>query len=74
MHKSHMNIEEALKAFQDLGADYFIPIQWGAFHLGDEPPGYPALDLKRTIESQKLERSKFLILDIGELHPLNTTP
>ena len=74
MHKSHMNIEEALKAFQDLGADYFIPIQWGAFHLGDEPAGYPGLDLKRTIESQKLDRRKFLILDIGELHLLNPIP
>ncbi|MCG8335828.1 MAG: MBL fold metallo-hydrolase [Proteobacteria bacterium] len=68
MHKSHMNIEEALNAFQDLGADYFIPTQWGAFHLGDEPPGYPGLDLMHAIKSRKLDQSKYLILDIGELH------
>ncbi len=74
MHKSHMNIEEALKAFKELGAAYFIPIQWGTFHLGDEPAGYPGLDLKRTIKSRNLNRNRFLILDIGELRTFNTVP
>ena len=67
MHKAHMNINEALLAFQDLGARFFIPTQWGTFHLGDEPPGYPGLDLKRTISSKNLEQERFKILDIGEL-------
>jgi len=70
MHKAHMNIEEAVRAFQDLGAAYFIPTQWGTFHLGDEPPGYPGLDLKRTIEKKKLEKERYLILGIGEIHRL----
>jgi len=43
MHYAHMNVPEALAAFIDLGARYFIPNQWGTFHLGDEPPGYPIL-------------------------------
>jgi len=68
MHYAHMNIDEALAAFNDLGASFFIPTQWGTFHLGDEPPGYPALDLKRTIAERDLDPDRFLVFDIGGLH------
>ena len=67
MHYAHMSIPEAIDAFHDLGAEYFIPTQWGTFPLGDEPPGYPALDLMRTIKERQLDASRFLILDIGEI-------
>jgi hypothetical protein len=70
MHYAHKSIPEALDAFQDLGAEVFIPTHWGTFQLGDEPPGYPALDLMRTIEERKLAPSRFLLLDIGELRLL----
>jgi L-ascorbate metabolism protein UlaG (beta-lactamase superfamily) len=73
MHYAHKNIPEALDAFQDLGAKYFIPTQWGTFALGDEPPGYPALDLKRTIKERNLDPSRFLILDIGQIVPIRKT-
>jgi L-ascorbate metabolism protein UlaG (beta-lactamase superfamily) len=66
MHYAHMDARESLDAFHDLGARFFVPTQWGAFHLGEEPPGYAALDLQREIRSQQLDPSKFLILDIGE--------
>jgi L-ascorbate metabolism protein UlaG (beta-lactamase superfamily) len=49
MHYNHMNVDEAIEAFHDLNARFMIPQQWGTFHLGDEPPGYPALELKRKI-------------------------
>jgi L-ascorbate metabolism protein UlaG (beta-lactamase superfamily) len=65
MHYAHMDARESLDAFQDLGARFFVPTQWGTFHLGEEPPGYGALDLQREIKSQQLDPSKFLILDIG---------
>jgi len=42
----------------------------GVFHLGDEPPGYPALDLKRRISERKLDPSCFLIPDIGGIVPM----
>jgi L-ascorbate metabolism protein UlaG (beta-lactamase superfamily) len=67
MHYAHMNIPEALAAFRDLGARYFIPTQWGTFHLGDEPPGYAALDLKNTIQKRNLDSSRFIIMDIGQI-------
>jgi N-acyl-phosphatidylethanolamine-hydrolysing phospholipase D len=67
MHYSHMSIDEVLDAFDDLGAHRFIPTQWGTFPLGDEPPGQPVLELKRTIESRGLDPSRFIIMDIGQI-------
>jgi len=71
MHYSHMDIDECIDAFHDLGARFFIPAQWGTFHLGDEPPGFPAVELKRRIAGRKLDPSRFLIMDIGEILPLS---
>ncbi len=70
MHYPHMDTREAIQAFADLRAKYFIPTQWGTFHLGDNPPGLPPLDLQRDIENMQLDPARFLILDIGELHLL----
>ncbi|MFZ7111400.1 MAG: MBL fold metallo-hydrolase [Desulfatiglandales bacterium] len=68
MHQAHMDIAETLEAFKDLKARFMIPHQWGTFHLGNEPVGYPALQLKKTIAQRGLDPSRFLILDIGEIH------
>jgi L-ascorbate metabolism protein UlaG (beta-lactamase superfamily) len=65
-----MDIDEAIDAFDDLKARYFIPTQWGAFHLGDEPPGYPALELKRRIAERNLDSSRFIIPDLGQIVPV----
>ncbi|MEM5786194.1 MAG: MBL fold metallo-hydrolase [Syntrophobacteraceae bacterium] len=70
MHYAHKSIPEALEAFHDLGAKYFIPTQWGTFRLGDEPAGYPALDLARTIKEKNLDASRFLIMDLGQIHTI----
>ncbi len=67
MHKAHMNAEEAIQAFQDLKARYFVPTQWGTFRLGDNPPGLPMLELRRLIRSRQLDSSRYLELEIGEL-------
>jgi L-ascorbate metabolism protein UlaG (beta-lactamase superfamily) len=67
MHYPHMNTREAIRAFSDLGAGYFIPTQWGTFHLGDNPPGLPPLDLRRDLEEMGEDSDRYLILDIGEI-------
>ncbi|MCG8568323.1 MAG: MBL fold metallo-hydrolase [Desulfobacterales bacterium] len=67
MHYQHMNIPEAVQGFDELGAKVFIPTQWGTFHLGSEPAGYPALDLKRYLEAEKRDPGPFKIMDIGEI-------
>jgi N-acyl-phosphatidylethanolamine-hydrolysing phospholipase D len=70
MHYNHMNVDEAIEAFHDLNARFMIPQQWGTFHLGDDPPGYPALELKRKISERRLDPARFIILDIGEIHTI----
>jgi len=67
MHYAHMNAHEAVNAFNDLRAQYFIPTQWGTFKLGDNPPGHPALELKKAIQEKHLDHSRFIIMDIGQI-------
>jgi L-ascorbate metabolism protein UlaG (beta-lactamase superfamily) len=71
MHYNHMNVDEAIEAFNELKARYMIPQQWGTFHLGDEPPGYSILELKKKIAERKLDASRFIIMDIGEILPID---
>ncbi len=70
MYYQHMNIKEAINAFDDLGARFFIPTQWGTFHLGSEPAGFPGLDLERHIKTDNLDASRFKIMDIGQILPI----
>ncbi|MCF8126301.1 MAG: MBL fold metallo-hydrolase [Desulfotignum sp.] len=71
MAYNHMNIAEAIQGFTDLNARYFIPTQWGTFHLGDEPAGYPGLDLTRYIADNHLDAGRFRIMDIGQILAIN---
>ncbi len=70
MQYQHMNVQEAVQGFEDLGARYFIPTQWGTFHLGSEPAGYPGLDLIRHIRTNRLNPDRFKIMDIGQIIPI----
>ena len=74
MQYQHMNVPEAIQGFDDLGARFFIPTQWGTFHLGSEPAGFPGLDLKRHIRQKHLDPLRFKILDIGQVLPLEASP
>ncbi len=70
MHYAHMNAPEVLDALDDLGARSMIPTQWGTFRLGNEPIGYPILDLRRTMKERSTDPSRAVILDIGQILPL----
>lgn len=70
MHYPHMNTKEAIRAFLDLNAKYFIPTQWGTFRLGDNPAGLPPLDLQRDIAEMNIDPAPFIVLDIGEIRLL----
>lgn len=73
MQFQHMNIKEAVKGFDELGAAFFIPTQWGTFHLGSEPAGFPGLDLRRYIRKNSLDASRFKIMNIGEILLVNSS-
>lgn len=66
MHYAHMDIPEVLQAFEDLQARYLIPTQWGTFQLGNEPIGYPIIDLRKTMADRGTDASRVLIMDLGE--------
>ena len=72
MHYAHMNIDEVLQAFDDLGAQHLIPTQWGTFQLGDEPMGYPIIDLQRTMKEKGFDASRVMIMDLGEIVPIKS--
>jgi L-ascorbate metabolism protein UlaG (beta-lactamase superfamily) len=67
MHYAHMDAPEVLDAFDDLGARTMIPTQWGAFRLGNEPVGYPILDLGRVMKERGFDDSRVVVTDIGQI-------
>ncbi|MGI9175449.1 MAG: MBL fold metallo-hydrolase [Rhodothermales bacterium] len=72
MRPVHMDPEEAVQAFQDVGAEHFIPIHWGTFDLADEPIQEPAERVRIRAHEQGLEEELHM-LDIGTAFTLERT-
>ncbi len=72
MHYAHMDAREALDAFGNLGARYFIPTQWGTFRLGDEPVGQAPSALDQAAQSVHTDPARMIVMGIGQLVPLKT--
>jgi len=70
MHYAHMDAREALDAFRDLGARYFIPTQWGTFRLGDEPIGQAPSALSKAAQSNNTDPARIIVMDIGQHVPI----
>jgi len=70
MSKQHMNPEEALKAFGDLGARRVIAMHWGTFKLTDEPLDEPPVLFREGAETRGLSREAARLAAIGETIPL----
>ncbi|MHB2150909.1 MBL fold metallo-hydrolase [Calditrichota bacterium LG25] len=70
MKPVHMDPPEAVKAFQELKAEVFIPIHWGAFKLADEPMDEPPGVLKESAEKSGLQPDRLWILKHGEVRSL----
>lgn len=47
MKTQHMNPEESLQSFHDLGASRFVAMHWGTYDLTDEPPTLGAREIER---------------------------
>lgn len=52
----HMNPEEALDAFEDLGAQLMMPMHYGTFPLGNEHPDEPIQRLFMEAKKRGLEK------------------
>ncbi len=66
MSPVHVSPVEAVQAYLDLGARYFIPIHWGTFVLADEPLREPPRLLMETVARRKLNPENFRLLKHGE--------
>ncbi|MCB0833492.1 MAG: MBL fold metallo-hydrolase [Bacteroidetes bacterium] len=65
MRGNHTDPEEAVRAFNELGAKTFIPMHFGTFDLADEPRGEPIRWLKELNEQGKLD-GQLKLPDLGE--------
>ncbi|HEX6558492.1 MAG TPA: MBL fold metallo-hydrolase [Longimicrobiales bacterium] len=54
MKPAHMNPEEAVQTFIDLGARDFVAMHWGTFRLTDEPMLEPPVRTRRAWEEHQL--------------------
>jgi L-ascorbate metabolism protein UlaG (beta-lactamase superfamily) len=66
MSPQHMNPEEALRAFQDLGARNFVAMHWGTFKLSDEPLDEPPLRLEAERGRLGIPAERVRVLAVGE--------
>jgi L-ascorbate metabolism protein UlaG (beta-lactamase superfamily) len=65
MRKQHMNPEEAVQAFIDLGAAKFVAMHWGTFKLTDEPLDEPPQRLNAEWLRRGLDAAAQCVLPIG---------
>lgn len=65
MKQSHINPEETVRAFKELGAEKLIIVHWGTFRLGDEPVFQPPLDIKKEMDKAGLSE-KLIELKHGQ--------
>jgi L-ascorbate metabolism protein UlaG (beta-lactamase superfamily) len=65
MRELHMNPEDALRAFRELGAARMIPTHWGGFDLTDEPADEPPRVLRGLLEGAP-DAGRVTIPAVGE--------
>jgi N-acyl-phosphatidylethanolamine-hydrolysing phospholipase D len=64
-HPTHLNPEEAVQAFEDLGAARLVPMHWGTFETNHEPSREPPDRLVREALKRGLE-PRVRVLSPGE--------
>ncbi|OEH85998.1 MBL fold metallo-hydrolase [Desulfuribacillus stibiiarsenatis] len=66
MKIQHMTPEQAVQAYEDCGAKYFIPMHHDAFQLGDDTTEEALARLKKHWLEKKLETNDLLLPKLGE--------
>jgi L-ascorbate metabolism protein UlaG (beta-lactamase superfamily) len=66
MQPQHMGPEEAVHAYELLGAKHFLAMHWGTFKLTDEPLGEPPQLLRQRWTERALDPDRLFIFDIGQ--------
>ena len=65
MHESHIAPFEAVKIYQDIGAQYAMPMHFGTFQLSDEGREQPVQDLNIALGKAGISKNKFKALQPG---------
>lgn len=66
MSSQHVSPEEALQAFIDLKAKYFVPMHYGSFKLSDDTPEDALQRLETGRSELGIPKEKLLLLHHGE--------
>ena len=66
MHYAHMNPEDAVSAYKDLGEPYTAAIHHQTFKLGDEGQNDPTTILNQALKKLDRNEKKFRSLHVGE--------
>jgi L-ascorbate metabolism protein UlaG (beta-lactamase superfamily) len=66
MQAQHMNPQDAVQAFQDLGAARFFAMHWGTFKLTDEALDEPPAVVRALWEEQARDPARLVIPAVGE--------
>jgi L-ascorbate metabolism protein UlaG (beta-lactamase superfamily) len=73
MKNSHMNPNEAVRAFQTLGGRTLVGIHWGTFRLTDEDMLEPPVRTRAAWDSVGLPPERLWVLKHGESRVVPTT-
>ncbi len=65
MKRYHMNPQEAIKAFLEMKAKFFIPIHWGAYRVALEREREPIELLKNLLSTYGI-KEKVILLEPGD--------
>jgi len=66
MRPVHVDPEEALQAFEDLGARTFVAMHWGTFKQSDEPLDEPPVRLEAERGRRGIAPDRVRVLAVGE--------
>ena len=65
MHYAHMDVAETMLAFEQLGARFWVPTQWGVFALGDEPATWPLKQARDWLKQHPDLKDHLKMLPVG---------
>ena len=74
MRRHHVAPEEAVRIFEDLGADAAFAHHWGVFRLTDEPREEPPKRLAMAIERARHRRRRVCRASAGRGPALRSLP
>jgi len=67
MSAQHVDPEQAVRIFQDIGARQAIGIHWGTFQLTDEGRDAPRDELLAALTRARVERERFIPAEPGQV-------